>query len=155
MASRIHSGELNWPEGTVFVEDEGDKADVMSAADLALACSGTVTTELAIQGCPVIVGYRLGWLTWLFARFLLLKARFITLFNVAADQEIAPEFIQTRFTVDRVKAAADALLDDPEKRRQQADLQYDALKSMGLGRRPAHEIAAEKILSFITKKGAE
>ena len=32
----------------------------MKAATVALACSGTVTTELALAGCPMVVGYRLG-----------------------------------------------------------------------------------------------
>ena len=35
----------------------------MRAATVALACSGTVTTELALAGCPMVVAYRLGPLT--------------------------------------------------------------------------------------------
>ena len=36
----------------------------MKAATVALACSGTVTTELALAGCPMVVGYRLGPVTY-------------------------------------------------------------------------------------------
>ena len=57
----------------------------MAAADLALACSGTVTTELAVQGCPMIVGYKLDWLTWFLADKFLFQGDYITLFNVAAQ----------------------------------------------------------------------
>jgi lipid-A-disaccharide synthase len=42
------------------VEGEGPKRDAMKAATVALACSGTVTTELALAGVPMVVGYRDG-----------------------------------------------------------------------------------------------
>ncbi len=155
MSARIHSGEIDWPQGALFIEDENEKADVMAGSDVALACSGTVTTELATQGCPMIVGYQLGWLTWVIARLFLFKSRYITLFNIAAGNEIAPEFVQTKFSTDRIKRAADRLLDGKKERQKQTSEQYEALKKMGLGGRPAHEIAADKILSLTEKKGAE
>src|SRR6185295_10901500 len=67
----------------LLIRDETEKADAFAAMDVALACSGTVTTELASQGAAVIVGYKLGWVTWALARLFLMRSRFITLLNVA------------------------------------------------------------------------
>ena len=61
-----------------LIEDETEKEDVFAAAAVALAASGTVTTEIALQGAPVVVGYKIGWITWALARVFLLRTKFIT-----------------------------------------------------------------------------
>ena len=43
----------------VLIEKEDDKYSAMQAADLALACSGTVSTELALAGCPMVIALSL------------------------------------------------------------------------------------------------
>ena len=146
---QVMSEELGWPENSVFVTEEEDKADLMAAADLALACSGTVTSELATQGCPMIVGYKLGFVSWALAKFVLLKTSFITLFNVAADKEVAREFVQFDLTVDNLVDEANRLLGDSKARETQTAEQFDALRKMGWGKPPASVIAADVILSYL------
>ena len=41
-----------WPHRAHVIEGDDGKLDAMKAATVALACSGTVTTELALAGCP-------------------------------------------------------------------------------------------------------
>lgn len=136
------------PEGAAIV-DESEKDDAFAAATVALAASGTVTTEVALQGTPVVVGYKLGWITWAAARLFLFKSKYATLMNVAADAEVAPEFIQTRFTPANIARAAAPLLDDPCARAAQVDAQNEALSRMGRGKTPAAEIAAGAVLSVL------
>ncbi|HRP09788.1 MAG TPA: lipid-A-disaccharide synthase [Terricaulis sp.] len=131
------------------VVDEREKEDAFAAATVALAASGTVTTEVALQGTPVVVGYKFGWITWAVARFLLFKGKYATLMNVAADAEVAPEFVQTKFTAQNVAAAAALLLDDPAAREEQVRAQDEALARMGRGGTPAAEIAADAVLSVL------
>ena len=133
---------MSWSAG------EAGKADAFASMDVALACSGTVTTELAAQGAAVVVGYKLGWVTWALARLFLMRSRFITLLNVAAGREIAPEFVQTRFTPANVAAAAERLLSDATALETQRAGQREALKLMAGPGRPAAEIAAETILKL-------
>ena len=73
----------------------GGKLDAMAAATLALACSGTVTSELARAGCPMVVGYRGHPLTALVAR-MVIRVPYLTLINIAAGEAVAPEFLQER-----------------------------------------------------------
>jgi lipid-A-disaccharide synthase len=132
-----------------MIEDESEKEDVFAAAAVALAASGTVTTEVALQGTPVVVGYKIGWITWALARLFLLRTKFITLMNVVAGHEIAPEYVQTRFSAANITSAAAPLLDDPSARKRQIAAQEVALDKMGRGNRPAAEIAADAVLSYL------
>lgn len=137
----------------LVTDDTDDPADVMAAADLALACSGTVTSELAVQGTPFIVGYKTGWITWTLARYLLYKPKHITLLNIAADDtEIAPEFVQTRFEAGLISERAGALLSDPDKLHAQRTAQNKALSRMGERDEAAATIAAESILDVISAR---
>jgi len=119
----------------------------MAAADIALACSGTVTSEVAQQGAALIVGYRTGWITWALARGLLYRKTHITLMNILnGDQEIVPEFVQTRLDPDLISRKALGWLCDPEALAGQRSRQAEALKALVRPGKPAAEIAAEAIL---------
>lgn len=131
--------------------DEREKEDAFAAATVALAASGTVTTEVALQGAPLVIGYKLGWVTWALARAFLFKGKYATLMNVAADEEVAPEFIQTRCTPENLARAAARLLDDEAVRLAQIAAQNRALDLMGRGGRPAAEIAADAVLAQLRR----
>ncbi|MDJ0920857.1 MAG: lipid-A-disaccharide synthase [Henriciella sp.] len=131
-------------------EQGAERFDVMAAADLALACSGTVTSELALQGTPFIVGYKAGWMTWAVARFFLYKPNHITLLNIAADDtEVAKEFLQTKFKPGLIADAALALLNDRAALQAQRAAQDTALARMVKPGMPAAEIAARAIRESI------
>ncbi len=132
----------------LVIDEVGEKEDAFAAGTAALAVSGTVTTEVGLQGTPVVVGYRLGWITWALARLFLYKSPHMTLMNVAAGREVAPEFIQTRCTAEGLARAAAPLLTDPATRAAQSAAQDRALEAMGRGGRPAADIAAEAVLAI-------
>jgi lipid-A-disaccharide synthase len=96
----------------------------------------------------------MGWITWAIARALLFKAKFATLMNVAADREVAPELLQTRFTPANIARYAAPLLDDSAKRAAQIAAQNTALDQMGRGGRAASEIAADAVLNVMKAKKA-
>ncbi|MFP4520487.1 MAG: lipid-A-disaccharide synthase [Oceanicaulis sp.] len=100
----------------LIVAGPGERHDAYHAADLALACSGTVTLELSRIGVPTIAAYRLGWLAWAVARLWLMKAKYISLTNLAADDMLIPEYVQTACTGEKLAGAASAMLDDPAHR---------------------------------------
>ena len=130
----------------VLVKDETEKADAYAAMTVAIACSGTVTTELAAQGAAVVTGYKLGWITWALLRFFLFKSRFSALVNVAANREVIPEFLQTRFSARNIEQAVEERLSNPAVLKAQQDGQGEAIRLMSGTGRPAAEIAAETIL---------
>ena len=145
-------GIASW---SIVSSNPGARYDAMAAANLALACSGTVTTELAMQDTPMIVAYKTGWITWALARGLLYSKTHITLLNIVSDdQEVVPEFVQTRLKSDLIAAAAQDWLTDPDKLSAQLDRQRIALDRMKEGDRDASEIAAGVILDEAAARSA-
>jgi lipid-A-disaccharide synthase len=72
----------------------------LSCMDAALACSGTITTQLAAAGVPTVVIYKLNRLTFFIAQRLF-KPNYISLVNISADMAqdqqtvpLMPEFMQ-------------------------------------------------------------
>ena len=140
---------LTWRVQPDIVEGDPLKLDAMAAASVALACSGSVTTELALLGCPMVVAYRVGPLTYRVLKRLV-TSRFITLFNIAADAAVAPELIQDDCTGERLAAALTERLDNPRLRRRQIQAQFEALEAMGRDHTlvPA-ELAADAVLGVL------
>lgn len=139
-----------WPF-RVHLVDEAEKYDAMRAATVALATSGTVSTELALAGAPMVIAYKIDGLSYqLMKRFV--TAKHITLFNVAADDRIAPEFIQHEATPAILTAAVGRLLADPALATEQARRQTAALDLMGRGGPDPSELAADAVLKVIADK---
>jgi lipid-A-disaccharide synthase len=149
VAAEVDAMTAGWPTPPLRIDGDADKLDAMAAATVALACSGSVATELALAGCPMVVAYRVGPLTYRVLKRLV-TTRFITLFNIAADRAVAPEFIQGDCTGGTLAAALAERLDDPALRNRQIADQFAALQAMG--RDPAlvpAERAAEAVLAAL------
>lgn len=140
------------PNWATILSDPAERYDAMAASTLVLACSGTVTSEVAMQGAPMIVGYKTGWITWALARGLLYSKTHITLLNILnGDQEIVPEFVQTRFRAEAISQKALEWLANPNLLSAQRERQNSALRAMVREGEPAASIAAGAILEELVK----
>ncbi|MGH8655553.1 MAG: lipid-A-disaccharide synthase [Gammaproteobacteria bacterium] len=72
---------------------DGRSQTGIAASDVVLTVSGTATLETMLLGKPMVVAYRMGWLSYFVAR-LLVKAPFIALPNILAERCLVPELIQ-------------------------------------------------------------
>lgn len=89
--------------------------DAIHAADLVWTASGTATLETALLGRPMIIVYRLSWLTYAIAR-LLVRVEHIGMVNLICGERVMPELIQKDVNPERLAAESRVLLDDPELR---------------------------------------
>jgi len=103
----------------VILLPEHRKLDVMACASAALACSGTMTSQLAAAGVPSVVAYKLAPLTY-FAAKRLYKPDYISIVNIAAGQALMPEFMQGAASGPQLAAALTAYLDNPEMQKSAA-----------------------------------
>jgi lipid-A-disaccharide synthase len=71
----------------------GRSREVMSAADAVLLASGTATLEAALLKRPMVVAYRMGWLSWLLVSTLV-NTPYAALPNVLAGRVVVPELLQ-------------------------------------------------------------
>lgn len=88
---------------------------VMSAADVVIMASGTATLEAMLLKRPMVVAYRLHWLTWLIAR-LLVRIPFVSLPNLLAGRAVVPELLQQAATPDNLARATLDWLEQPQRR---------------------------------------
>jgi len=75
--------------------------EVISAADAAIVCSGTTTLQTALLARPMVVVYRVSWLSYLVLKRLV-KVAHIGLVNLIAQRRLVPELIQNSFTPENV-----------------------------------------------------
>ena len=143
-----------WSFRAHVIDGEEGKLDAMKAATVALACSGTVTTELALAGVAMVVGYRLGAVTAAIARRLI-RTPYITLFNIAAQAFVAPELVQEDCTGPKLARQVALRLDDAELRSRQVLAQYAALDRMGRGGPDPSEAAAEAVLKILAERASQ
>ncbi len=142
-----------WPFRAHVIEDNQLKDDAFVAADLALACSGTVTTELALANCPMVVAYRLGPVSYRLA-MLVFKSPWVTMFNIAAQKSVAPELLQYDCTGPKLAAALAERLDNPALRSLQVAEQAKAVSLMGRPESDPATKAADAVLSFLASRAA-
>jgi lipid-A-disaccharide synthase len=154
VAGMVKARVAGWSHRAHVIEGDEGKLDAMKAATVAMACSGTVTTELALAGVPMVIGYRLGPVTAWIVRRLLLRTKWVTLFNVAAQDFVAPELIQEACSGETLAREIALRLDDPDLRRRQAAAQYAALDKMGRGGPDPSEAAADAVMRVLAERRA-
>jgi lipid-A-disaccharide synthase len=144
----VHEHTRNWPAPLHILESDADKYAAFDAARAALAASGTVTTELALAGTPVVVAYRLGALTYALVRPFV-RVDYITLANILLDRAAIPELIQGKCTGEALAQAALPLLCNEAARKNQKRDLSEAMAKLGLGGEPPSLRAARALLGFV------
>lgn len=145
----VHEMTKKWPTRLHIVETEVEKFAAFDAADVALAASGTVTTELALAGTPMVVAYRLGWLTFALARHFI-RVRYITLINIILGRAAVPELIQDACTARALARDLLALFRDADARERQRRDIAEAVDMLGGGGGSPSLRAARVLLDFVT-----
>ena len=136
--------------GRIILSNEVDdlKPFLFSAAHLALAKSGTINMELALNSVPQIVGYKVSRVTAFFARYLLrFNVKYISPVNLLLNKMLIPEFIQEDFKADKIFNAALKILED-NSTKEDIKLGYERLKDK-LGKPGVTDRASKHILDLL------
>ena len=75
--------------------------DVMAAADCLMIASGTVTLEAALIKRPMVVVYKVNWLTYYLIRKMI-KLKWFSLPNLMVNKELIPELIQLNVDAEHI-----------------------------------------------------
>jgi lipid-A-disaccharide synthase len=120
----------------------GNLPESLAAADVAIASTGTVTTECAYFGVPTVALYKTSWSTYQIGRRIV-KVKYLAMPNLLANEQVFPEFIQGAATPDNLaRAALELLRDEGRRARVKARLAevVASLGGPGATRRAAHVI---------------
>jgi lipid-A-disaccharide synthase len=83
-------------------------------ADIAINTSGTVSLDLARQGCPMVAVYKIGLVSYIGSKFLLTMTDRL-LPNIVAGRRIVPEFVPYLGGHRPIVEAVDELLANPDR----------------------------------------
>jgi lipid-A-disaccharide synthase len=115
-----------------------------------IVASGTATVEAAIMGTPFVMVYRVSGLTYALGKPRV-KVPYFAMVNLIADEEVVPELVQQKFTVENVVAELSKIIPEGEPRSRMIERLRSVKAKLKRASDEAHpsEIAAEIILKMI------
>lgn len=128
----------------------GDTAYWQQKAGTGLAASGTVTVESAIAGLPLVVAYKLNWLTLVVAGILVRLYRgFFTMVNIIADKQVFEEYLQWKASPKNLAAAVERILPGGERRKEVEEDMRNVVNMISGGSEGACRKAALSCFDFV------
>ena len=108
---RTMADSLRLPPGLPLTIVSGRSHDVLAAADTVLVASGTATLEAALMKRPMVIAYRISWISYrIMKRMAYLP--WIGLPNILCGASVVPEFVQHEVRPEAMGAALLRQLDD-------------------------------------------
>jgi lipid-A-disaccharide synthase len=89
----------------------GKSQRVIPLCTLIITASGTVTLEIALRQIPMVIIYKVAFLTFEIVKRLI-KIKYIGLCNIIVDKKLVPELIQHDATPEKIYAEVKSILDD-------------------------------------------
>jgi len=93
------------------ISDEKIKSYILKKSIFALAKSGTVSLEICNLKIPSIIIYKMNSINFFIVKSLV-KVRYANIINIAANEEIIPELLQSKCNSRNIFNTVDALLSD-------------------------------------------
>ena len=134
-------------EATLIIK-QGASHDILSASNVALVASGTVTMEGVFAKTPLVVAYKIAPLSYLVMKRLV-NVRHIAMPNVLAGNELVPEFLQSAVTA---QALADGILDWLGNKRRVREYETQCVEMHQSLRQGSAALAAAEVLRLIESK---
>ena len=120
--------------------------DVTNSCDAIVSCSGTVTLEIALLEVPLLVIYKLSWLSYqILSR--LITIEHISLVNIIAKKEVVKEFLQQDANADAITAEVFELLNNQQYRSKMKQELIEVKENLGQGE--GSKRMAELVQTFI------
>ena len=116
MQMLFHAEIKNGLKGLKWVETVGRAMEMMALADVVVVASGTAALEAAILARPMVVTYKVSWLTFLFIKCVS-RLQYVSMPNYLMDEPQVAEFLQHRATPNAIASEVISLLDSENKRR--------------------------------------
>ncbi len=114
-ASETRAAEMRAMAGDLCDIRVGTAHELMQRAAAGMVCSGTATLESAYFGLPMVILYRVAWLTWVVGK-ILVRVPFLGMPNILAGREIVREFLQDAAKPEEIAPAVLTLVNDPSAR---------------------------------------
>jgi lipid-A-disaccharide synthase len=96
------------------ISDTKIKSYILNKSVFAVSKSGTVSLEICNAKIPSIILYKMGLINFLIIK-MLVKVKYANIINIAANDEIIPELLQSNCNSKKIFEYVSDFLDNPEK----------------------------------------
>jgi len=100
------------------ISDDKFKAHLLKKSIFAIAKSGTVSLEICNAKIPSIILYKMNFINFLIIK-ILIKVKYSNIINIAANEEIIPELLQSDCNPKNIYKVVSSFLDTPLKLQEQ------------------------------------
>jgi len=145
------NAKANFEYKVVLVQGQQEKLDMMASFYGALVKSGTSSLELVFAKVPMIVAYKMHWLTAFIGGkiFRILdRIKFVSIANLVLNKEVIPEFLQDKCMPESLSSGLQNIF-KPDFRKGQIKEYEVVIKTLsGSVKIKPSQKAADEVLSF-------
>ena len=128
------------------IGDEKIKSHILLSSMFAVAKSGTISIEICNAKIPSIIIYKMGMINFFIVK-MLVKVKFANIINIAANEEIIPELLQSDCNSTNIYNTIDKLLNDNHALKRQLDKSQQIISNFKTGK--SSEIVTSVIENYL------
>ena len=126
------------------ISDEKIKSYILRKSIFAVAKSGTISLEICNAKVPSVIIYKMSRINFFIIR-MLVKVKSPNIINIAADEEIIPQLLQSKCNAKDIFKTVDRLLNDKKNLEEQIEKSQDIIKTFK--NKKSSEIASSVLLN--------
>ena len=128
------------------IADEGIKSHILRSSMFAVAKSGTISLEICNAKIPSIIIYKMGVINFFIVK-MLVKVKFANIINIAANEEVIPELLQSNCNSENIYNTVDKLLSDKQAMKKQVTKSQEIIRNFK--NKKSSEIASAVLLNHL------
>ena len=126
------------------ISDEKIKSQVLKSSIFAVAKSGTISLEICNAKVPSIIIYKMNSINFLIVK-MLVKVKYANIINIAANEEIIPELLQSNCNSKNIFNKVDSFFENNQSMQNQIDKSQEVIKNFKTNQ--SSEIAASVLIN--------
>jgi len=126
------------------ISDEKIKSQVLKSSRFAVAKSGTISLEVCNAKVPSIIIYKMNIINFLIVK-MLVKIKYANIINIAANEEIIPELLQSNCNSKNIFNKVDSFFENNQSMQNQIDKSQEVIKNFKTNQ--SSEIAASVLIN--------
>ncbi len=126
------------------ISNEKIKSEILKCSIFAVAKSGTISLEICNAKVPSIIIYKMNFINFLIVK-MLVKVKFANIINIAANEEIIPELIQSNCNSKNIYDKIDSFFSDNQSIRIQVEKTQKIIENFKTNK--SSEIAASVLVN--------
>tara|TARA_B100000700_G_scaffold289597_1_gene347051 strand:- start:1065 stop:2192 length:1128 start_codon:yes stop_codon:yes gene_type:complete len=127
------------------IGDEKIKSHILKSSMFAVAKSGTISLEICNAKIPSIIIYKMGMINFFIVK-MLVKVKYANIINIAANEEVIPELLQSNCNPTNIYNTVDKLLSDKQSIQKQVIKSQTIIKNFKTDK--SSEIACSVIENY-------